>query len=195
MRTLPIQGLTIKGLGKKDLPFSELKMDMSKATFVGATLGWIPVYFLSRNEKNWKIKQSKRWKKRDSNPVPTLDLCAWPIGRPFVDILHWQNFSLYQQSQDDYLVWQQLLHSLSRGLFNKHLQIRKLWIYSYGQILTVNLLIISKKFHNLWPLCRKLCRKSLLEQAPSPRKYDVSLRQYALDKSYTIINYSSWFEL
>ena len=137
MRTLPIQGLTIKGLGKKDLPFSELKMDMSKATFVGATLGWIPVYFLSRNEKNWKIKQSKRWKKRDSNPVPTLDLCAWPIGRPFVDILHWQNFSLYQQSQDDYLVW----------------------------------------------------------QAPSPRKYDVSLRQYALDKSYTIINYSSWFEL
>ena len=144
MRTLPIQGLTIKGLGKKDLPFSELKMDVSKAAFVGATLGWIPMYFLSRNEKNWKIKQSKRWKKRDSNPVPTLDLCAWPIGRPFVDILHWQNFSLYQQSQDDYLVWQQLLHSLSRGLFNKALQIRKLWIYSYGQILTVNLLIISK---------------------------------------------------
>ena len=32
----------------------------------------------------------------------------------------------------------------TRGLFHKTLQIRKLWICSYGQILTVNLLINCK---------------------------------------------------
>ena len=59
-----------------------------------------------------------------------------------------------------------MVHILHLGQFHKTLWIRKLRICSYGQILTVNVLINCKKFSNLWQNDCKLQRKKFYGIGP-----------------------------